>query len=67
MDISLFTSCKERVLANCGKVIVGKDEAITLVFTSFYSVPVMSLAGRCSWYRKNNASSRLFQNNRRKV
>ena len=35
MDISLFTSCKERVLANCGKVIVGKDEAITLVFTSF--------------------------------
>ena len=35
MDVSVFTNCKEKVLKNCGRVIVGKDEAITLVFTSF--------------------------------
>lgn len=35
MDTSLFTSYRDRVLANCGKVIVGKDEAITLVLTCF--------------------------------
>ncbi len=35
MDVSLFCDCKERVLKNCGKVIVGKDEVINLVFTCF--------------------------------
>lgn len=35
MDVSLFTNCKERVLKNCGKVIVGKDDTINLVFTCF--------------------------------
>ncbi len=35
MDTSLFTSCRDRVLANCRQVIVGKDEAITLVLTCF--------------------------------
>ena len=35
MDVSLFCDCKDRVLKNCGKVIVGKDEVINLVFTSF--------------------------------
>lgn len=35
MDVSLFTSCKERVLKNCSKVIVGKDDTINLVFTCF--------------------------------
>ena len=35
LDVSLFCDCKDRVLKNCGKVIVGKDEVINLVFTSF--------------------------------
>ena len=33
LDVSLFCDCKDRVLKNCGKVIVGKDEVINLVFT----------------------------------
>lgn len=35
MDVSLFTNCKEKVLKNCSQVIVGKDDVINLVFTSF--------------------------------
>lgn len=35
MDVSLFTSYRDRVLKNCGKVIVGKDDTISLVLTSF--------------------------------
>ncbi len=35
LDLSLFTDCKKRVLENCGKVIVGKDDVINLVFTCF--------------------------------
>ena len=35
MDTSLFNSCRDRVLANCRQVIVGNDEAITLVLTCF--------------------------------
>ncbi len=35
MDTGLFTSVKERVLSNCGKVIVGKDTAIERVLTCF--------------------------------
>ena len=35
MDTSLFTSCRDRVLDNCGKVILGKEDAIKLIFTCF--------------------------------
>ena len=35
MDVSLFTSCRQRVVDNCSKVIVGKEDAIQLVFTCF--------------------------------
>ncbi|MBP1581560.1 MAG: AAA family ATPase [Oscillospiraceae bacterium] len=35
MDISLFTRCRDRVINNCSQVIVGKDDAISLVFTCF--------------------------------
>ena len=35
MDVARFTAYKEKILANCGKVIVGKEEVIQLVLTSF--------------------------------
>lgn len=35
MDVSLFTSCRQRVVDNCSQVIVGKDDVIALVFTCF--------------------------------
>ena len=35
MDISRFTQYKEKVIDNCGKVIVGKDDIIQLVLTCF--------------------------------
>lgn len=35
MDITRFTDYRHRVVDNCGKVIVGKDEVISLVLTSF--------------------------------
>ena len=35
MDVSLFTKCREKVVGNCSKAIVGKDEAISLVLTCF--------------------------------
>ena len=35
MDISRFTAYHDRVLDNCKKVIVGKDDVITLVLTCF--------------------------------
>ncbi len=35
MDISRFTEYRSKVLENCSKVIVGKEDAITLVLTSF--------------------------------
>ena len=35
MDISAFADYKNRVVANCSKVILGKEEAITLVLTAF--------------------------------
>lgn len=35
LDVSLFTSCRQRVVDNCSKVIVGKEDAIQLVFTCF--------------------------------
>ena len=35
MDISRFTQYKEKVIENCGKVIVGKDDVIQLVLTCF--------------------------------
>lgn len=35
MDTSLFTSCRDRVLDNCGKVILGKEDVIKLIFTCF--------------------------------
>lgn len=35
MDVSKFTSYRDRVVANCSKVIVGKDDVIELVLTCF--------------------------------
>ena len=35
MDISRFTEYRSKVLENCSKVVVGKEDAITLVLTSF--------------------------------
>ena len=35
MDITRFTQYKDRVIENCSKVIVGKNDVITLVLTSF--------------------------------
>ncbi|MCD7856796.1 MAG: MoxR family ATPase [Clostridiales bacterium] len=35
LELSRFTDYKEKVLANCSQVIVGKDDVITLVLTSF--------------------------------
>ncbi len=35
MNINLFTQCRDRVVENCSKVIVGKDETIGLVLTCF--------------------------------
>ncbi|MCD8368209.1 MAG: AAA family ATPase [Clostridiales bacterium] len=35
LDLSKFTDYKEKVLANCSQVIVGKDDVITLVLTCF--------------------------------
>ena len=35
MDISRFTQYKDKVIENCGKVIVGKDDVIKLVLTCF--------------------------------
>ncbi len=35
LNLSKFTDYKEKVLANCSQVIVGKDDVITLVLTCF--------------------------------
>ncbi len=35
MDISRFTEYRKKVVDNCSKVIVGKDDVISLVMTSF--------------------------------
>lgn len=35
MDITRFTSYRDRVVENCSKVIVGKDDVIELVLTAF--------------------------------
>ncbi|MGM9521147.1 MAG: AAA family ATPase [Oscillospiraceae bacterium] len=35
MDVSRFTEYRRRVVDNCSKVIVGKDDIISLVLTSF--------------------------------
>ncbi len=35
LNINLFTQCRDRVVENCSKVIVGKDETIGLVLTCF--------------------------------
>jgi len=35
MDISRFTEYRDKVIDNCSKVIVGKEEAISLVLTCF--------------------------------
>ena len=35
MDVTRFTQYKDRVLENCTKVIVGKEDAISLVLTCF--------------------------------
>ena len=35
MDVSLFESYRERIVSNCGKVILGKDEAIEKVLVCF--------------------------------
>ena len=35
MDISRFTEYRDKVLDNCSRVIVGKEDAISLVLTSF--------------------------------
>lgn len=35
MDISKFTSYHDKVVKNCSKIIVGKDEVISLVLTCF--------------------------------
>ena len=66
MDVSLFTSCRQRVVDNCSKVIVGKEDAIQLVFTCFLCsghVLLEDVPGT----GKNDAAARLFQNHRRKI
>ena len=35
MDIARFTQYRDRVIENCSKVIVGKDDVISLVLTAF--------------------------------
>jgi MoxR-like ATPase len=35
MDVSKFTDYKKKVVDNCSKVIIGKDDVISLVMTSF--------------------------------
>lgn len=35
MDVSKFTDYREKVVRNCSKVIIGKDDIISLVMTSF--------------------------------
>ena len=35
MDVSRFIEYKKRIIDNCSKVIVGKDDAIALVLTCF--------------------------------
>ena len=35
MDISRFTQYRDRVVENCSKVIVGKEDAVTLLLTGF--------------------------------
>ncbi len=35
MDVSRFTAYRDKVVGNCSKVIVGKDQAIELVMTAF--------------------------------
>ena len=35
MNLELFTKCRDRVIENCSKVIVGKDDTISLVLTCF--------------------------------
>ena len=35
MDITRFTNYRDKVLDNCSKVIVGKEDTISLVLTSF--------------------------------
>jgi hypothetical protein len=35
MEVARFTEYKKRVIDNCSKVIVGKDDAISLVLTCF--------------------------------
>ena len=35
MDVTRFTQYREKVVENCGKVIVGKEDAIQLVLTCF--------------------------------
>lgn len=35
MDIARFTNYRDQVIQNCSKVIVGKDDVISLVLTSF--------------------------------
>ena len=35
MDISLFESYRDRILQNCGKIILGKDEAITKLIVCY--------------------------------
>lgn len=35
MDVTRFTQYRDRVIENCSKVIVGKDDVIALVLTSF--------------------------------
>ena len=39
MDISRFTEYRSKVLENCSKVIVGKEDAITLVLVRFQDLP----------------------------
>ncbi|MBR5444940.1 MAG: AAA family ATPase, partial [Clostridia bacterium] len=35
MDISRFTEYRDKVMENCSRVIVGKEDAISLVLTCF--------------------------------
>lgn len=35
MDFSYFKECMERVAGNCSRVIVGKEDAVRLIFTAF--------------------------------
>ncbi len=35
MDVSRFTDCRRRVVSNCSRVIVGKDDTIALLLTCF--------------------------------